>query len=82
MSYYCEICLRGIKKKSKHSHLKSKSHEEFEKYKHIILSLKSVDIIDVDEILYLYIKDHNKKFNHYLLKGDFKLVFDNSQDCK
>ena len=31
MSYYCEICLRDIKKKSKCSHSKSKSHKEFEK---------------------------------------------------
>ena len=52
------------------------------KYKHIILSLKNVDIKDVDEILYLYKKDHNKKLNHYFLKGEFKLVFNNNQDCK
>ena len=75
MSYYCGACLRAIKKKIKYSHLQSKSHKNFEKYKHIILSLKNVYIRDVDEILYLYIKDHNKNFNHYLLKGEFKLVF-------
>ena len=46
-----------IKKKSNHS------HKEFEKYNHIILSFKNVDIKDVDEILYLYIKDYNKKYN-------------------
>ena len=38
MRYYEIILLRY--KKSKHSHLKSKSHKQFEKYKHIILSLK------------------------------------------
>ena len=27
-------------------------------------------------------KDHNKKINHYLLKGQFKLVFNDNQDCK
>ena len=27
-------------------------------------------------------KDHGKNFNHYLLKGQFKLVFNNNQDCK
>ena len=31
MSYYCETRLIDIKKKSKYSHLKSKSHKEFEK---------------------------------------------------
>ena len=81
MMDYCDICLGEIKKKSKYSHLISKSHKEFEKYKHIILSLKSIDIKDVDEILYLYMIDHNKKFTQYLLKGQFKLVF-NNQDCK
>ena len=81
MRYHCNICLLDIKKKSKYSHMKSKSHKEFEKYKHIILSLKNVDIKDVDEILYLYMKDYNKKYNQYFLKGQFKLVF-NNQDCK
>ena len=82
MSFYCDICLRDIKKKRKNSHLKSKSQKEIEKYKHIILSLKNVNIKDVDEILYLYMKNHNKKLNHYLMKGEFKLVFNNNQDCK
>ena len=77
MSYYCNICLRDNKKKSKHSHMKSKSHKKFEKYEHIILSLKNNDIKDNDEILYLYMKDYNKKYNQYLLKGQFKLVFNN-----
>ena len=81
MSYYCDICLLDIKKKSKHSHIKSRSHKEFGKYKHIILSFKNIDIKHVDEILYLYMKDYNKKFTQYLLKGQFKLVF-NNQDCK
>ena len=82
MRYYCETCLRDVKKKSKYSHLKSKSHKEFEKYKHIMLSLKNVDIKDVDEILYLYMIDHSTKFNHCLSKGQFKIVFINNQDCK
>ena len=81
MRYYCNICLIDIKKKSKHSHLKSKGYKELEKYKHIILSFKNVDIKDVDEILYLYMKDYNKKYTQYFLKGQFKLVF-NNQDCK
>ena len=69
-------------KTSKYSHLKSKSHKKFEKYKHIILSLKNVEIKDVDDILYFYIEDHNKKFYHYLLTGEFILVFNGNQDCK
>ena len=82
MRFFCGICLRDIKKKSKHSHLISKSHKEFEKYKHKILSLKNVNIKDIHEIFYSYIKDHDKIFNHYLIKCEFKLVFNNNQDCK
>ena len=81
MRYYCDICFIDIKKKTKHFHLRSKSHREFEKYEHIILSFKNIDIKDVDEILYLYMKDYNKKYIQYLLKGQFKLVFSN-KDCK
>ena len=66
----------------RYSPLKTRSHEEFENYKHIILSLKNVDLKDVDEIFYLYMKDHNKKFNHYLWKGEFELVINNNQECK
>ena len=81
MRYYCNICLLDIKKKSKYSHLKSRGHKEFEKNKHIILSFKNVDIKDIDEILYLYMKDYNKKITQYFLKVQFKLIF-NNQDCK
>ena len=30
MRYYCDICLRDNKMRSKSSHLKPKSHKEFE----------------------------------------------------
>ena len=48
----------------------------------IILSLRNVDIEDVDEILCFYMKEHNKVFNQGLLKGEFKLVFNDNEDCK
>ena len=81
MRYYCDICLIDIKKKSKHSHLKYKAHKEFEKYRRTIKSFKIIDIKDVDEILYLYIKDYNKKYTQYLLKGQVELIF-NNRDCE
>ena len=43
--------LRNMKLKSKYSHLRSKSQKNFKRYKHIILSLKNVEIKDVDEII-------------------------------
>ena len=44
--------------------------------------MKNVEIKDVDEILYLYMIDHKENFNQNFLKGQFKLVFNNNQDCK
>ena len=82
MRYYCDICLKDVKKKSKQSHLKTESHKEFEIYKHIILSLKNIDLKVVDGILFSYMNDHDEKFDHYLIKGEFKLVFNNNQNCK
>ena len=49
MDYYCEICLRKIKAKNKYKHFKSKSHQELDTCKHIILSHKDIDLKDVDE---------------------------------
>ena len=82
MSYKCQISLRDIEKKSKYSRLKSNSHKEFEKYKQIVLSLKNVDIKDVDEKLFSYTIDHNNKFDDYLIIGEFKLVLNDNQVCK
>ena len=44
--------------------------------------MKNVDLTDIDEIFYLHMKSHNEKINHYLFKGEFKLVFRNNQGCK
>ena len=82
MRYFCDICHESVKQKNKNSRPESKSHKDFENFKHIILLIKIVDMKDVDEILYLYLKHHNKMYNHYLIEGEFKLVFNNNQDCK
>ena len=71
-----------LNRKINNSHLKSKSHKQFEKYTHIKLSLKNVDLKDLDETLNFYKNDHNQKFNHYLLNGQFILVFNDNQHCK
>ena len=63
------------KLKSKYNHFKSKSHHELNECKHIILSLKDIDINDVDEAFYLYIFEHNKRFDNYLVKCQFNLIF-------
>ena len=79
MDYYCDVCPKYIKLNSNYSRFKSKSYEEFHKCKHTILPHKDIDKNDVDEAFYLYIIEHNKTFDYYLLKCEFKLVFDDYQ---
>ena len=69
----------NVKGKNKHKHFKSKSHIEFDKCKLILISHKDIDINDVDEAFYFYIIEHNEKFDYYLVKCEFELVFN---DCK
>ena len=40
MSYYCDVCDKTRKPKSKNIHLESLSHREFDKCKHIKSTIK------------------------------------------
>ena len=81
MDYYCEICFKNIKAKNKYKHFKSESHKKFDKCKQKILSLKDIDIKNADETLSLYIIGHNRNFDCYLVKCEYKLVFSGYQYC-
>ena len=54
MSYYCDICDKTIKHKSKNKHLKSITQNELEESIHIIHSIDNPNFFDVDDI-YIYI---------------------------
>ena len=60
MDYYCDVCDKYIEPKSKYKHFKSKSHEQFDKCKHIISSHKDIDIYDVDECFFYTISNTMK----------------------
>ena len=77
MDYYCEVCDMFTKPKSKYKHCKSESHKEFDKCKHNILSLKDIDINNVDEAFYFSFIEHNKNYDYFLVKCHFKIVFNN-----
>ena len=49
MDYYCEVCDKNIKPKSEYKPFKSNIHKEFDKRKHVKLSLKDIDLKNVDE---------------------------------
>ena len=75
MEYFCEACNIFTKPKRKYKHFKSNSHKEFDKCEHIRISLKDFDMKKADETFCLYINEHNKHFDYYLTKCEFKLVF-------
>ena len=60
MENKCEMCDKYIKHKFKYKHLKSKYHKKFDKFKHTLLSLKDIDLKDVDKVFHLYIIEHKK----------------------
>ena len=75
MDFLCEVCYNYINNKSKYMRVKSKSHKNFGKCEHIVLFMKNIDVKNVDEAFYLHIIEHNKKFDYYLVKCQFILVF-------
>ena len=81
MSYFCNVCDKTIKLKSKNKHVKSNSHKEFDKCKHIKLTIENPNINERDEISYAYIIEHNETFDFYVMKCEFILIFDDNQYC-
>ena len=73
------MCDKCIKPKSKYKHFKSIFHKEFDRCKHIELIIENLNINDIDEIFYAYIMVHNKKYDYYLIKCQFELVFNDNQ---
>ena len=81
MDYYCDLCDIFIRPKSKYKHSKSTSHKEFDNCNHIKLTKASININDVYQPFYEYIMEQNTKFDYYLVKSEFKLVFNDLEYC-
>ena len=75
------MCDKYVKPKIKYKLFTSNSHKDFDNCKHIVLYLKYIDLKDVDEAFSLYIIEHNNKFEYYLVKCQFYLVFNFNQYC-
>ena len=75
MSYYCEICDKTSKLKSKRNHFKSNSLFQFEKCIQTNYTINSLIFFELDKVYNLYITNHNKKCYLYLNKRYFKLAF-------
>ena len=75
MSYFFDICDKTIQLKSKNNRFIYLSHKEFDRCKHITLTIKNPDTNEIDNTIYKFIIQFNKKYDYYLIKYDFKLVF-------
>ena len=60
MDYYCEVCDKFTKPKSKYKIFKSNTHKEVDNCKHTELTNKNPHINDIDEIFYASIIEHKK----------------------
>ena len=71
------MCDRTITNKSKSEHVQSLTHIEFERRIRVKNTIEKPDFSDVDEIVNVFITNHNKKkFTNYLLKYDLQLACD------
>ena len=70
------VFLPQTKIKFKKKHLQSLTHNKFEKCIRRKYNIQNPDFFDKDEIFNAYFHCHNKKFELYLDKYDFKLIFD------
>ena len=75
MEYYCQCCDKTNKIKSENILFRALAHIQYEKSFRINDTIKSPDFFDIDELFRNYIIKHNKKSDSYLVKSDFKLIF-------
>ena len=75
------MCNIFIKPKSKYKHFKSNTNKKIDKCKHIGLTIEEPDINDIDNAIYAYFIQNKKKYAYYLIKFQFKKVFNDNQCC-
>ena len=63
MSYYCDCCYKTIKLISK-KHFKSFTHKEFDKCKHITLTIENSDLKKIDNTVNEYIIEYDKETDY------------------
>ena len=77
ISYYCEGCDKTIKHKPKKNQLRCLTHNQDEISFQIKRTIKNLNLFDIDKTFKDYFTDRIRKFDLYLVKGDFNLFFNN-----
>ena len=76
---FCDICDKLFENNLKCSLLKTMSFEEFDRFNHEKLTIKTPDIKKINKIINKFINEYDKKYDFYLENFTFKLVFNNPQ---
>ena len=73
--YYCDICDKTIKIKSKRKHLKSQHHQTLTNTIISRYHIPNPNFLDIENILIKYVNDYEKNFVLYLIICKCKLIF-------
>ena len=77
MDYYCKLCDKSVKIKSKKKHLNSQLHKNLDKQVINRNGVENPDFIQIENILKNYARDYNKKFEFYMVICKWKIHFSN-----
>ena len=75
--YYCDICDKTIKMRSKKKYLVSKFHKRLY-YSIVKYCIKNPEFFKIEDILNKHIDDYQKKIEYFVIICEWKLVFDNN----
>ena len=73
-NYYCSICFKTIKHKSKKKHSNTESHKFVSDYVTIKYQVKDPNFDEIEDIQEKYINEHIKKFIWYGIVCKFKTI--------
>ena len=76
MGYYCCVCDKTIRNKSKNKNFRSRTQNELTQFIRINHTMENLDFFDNDGLFNDHITNHNKRLEFYLISGVSKLVFD------
>ena len=78
LNFYCDVCDKSIKMKSKRKHLVSKFHKRL--YHSIVTKyvIKNSEFFKIEDILWKHVDNYQKDFEYLVIICEWKLVFDNN----
>ena len=78
LNFYCDVCDKSIKMKSKRKHIVSKFHKRL--YYSIVnkYCIRNPEFFKIEDILKKHVDNYRKDFEYFVIICEWKLVFDNN----